>query len=298
MRVAVAGASGFLGRHLLAGLRAGHHEVVTLVRRPARSVDEVQWSPSTGELDPSALDGIGAVVNLAGVSVGPPRRWTAGHKKELVASRVDTTSTLARTIAARPASDRPAVFLAQSAVGYYGDAGDQPVTEDDPPGEGFLADLVRVWEAATRPAEDAGVRVVHLRTGIPLSADGGVLPPLLWQFRLFAGGKFGTGRQFIPWLSMADWTRAMLFLLDHPVAGPVNVVGPEPARNGDLARTLGRVLGRPSFVTIPTFALRIALGGFGVESQFSQRVLPKVLTEAGFTFQHRDLESALRAALA
>jgi uncharacterized protein (TIGR01777 family) len=299
MRVLVAGASGFLGQHLLRGLRTEHHEVVRLVRRPAKSDDEIQWNPSAGELDPAALDGAGAVVNLAGVSVGPPRRWTARHKKELVASRVDTTSTLARAMAALPASDRPAAFLAQSAVGYYGNTGDQPVTEDDPPGEGFLADLVRVWEAATRPAEDAGVRVLHLRTGLPLAAGGGFLQPLLWQFRLFVGGKMGSGRQYLPWIAIADWTRAVLFLLGNDaIAGSANVVGPEPVHNADFARTLGRVLGRPSFVPIPGIAMRVALGEFGTESLFSQRVLPKVLTEAGFTFQHPDLESALRAALA
>lgn len=298
MRIVIAGSSGFLGRQLAAAqLRAGH-EVVRLVRRPPGSTDEVQWDPRAGELAPDALAGAAAVVNLAGANVGT-RPWTERYKRVLVASRVDTTATLGRTMAALPPADRPPVFLAQSATHFYGNPGDRVVTEDDPPGEGFLTEVVKAWEAATRPAEDAGVRVVRMRTGLPLSAGGGLLQPMVWQFRLFAGGRMGSGRQYMPWISMTDWLRAVEFVRDRDdIAGPVNLVGPDPVRNAEFARTLGQVLGRPSFWPIPGLALRIVLDGFGGAALDSQRVMPAALVRAGFSYRHPDLESALRAALA
>ncbi|MFD1324780.1 TIGR01777 family oxidoreductase [Micromonospora sonneratiae] len=297
MRILTAGASGFLGTRLSARLRSDGHEITRLVRRPARGPHEVQWSPSAGQLDPAALSGIDAVINLAGAGVGD-KRWTAGYKNVLRSSRVDTTTTLAKAIAGRPSDDRPGVLINASAIGWYGDTGNRPVEEDAPAGDGFLSDLCRVWEAATGPAEDAGVRVVRLRTGLPLHRDGGLLKPQLLPYRLGIAGRFGNGRQWIPWISMVDWLSAVVFLLERDdIDGPVNVVGPQPVTNAEFTRELAAALHRPAIIPIPGIALRIVLGEFAVEALSSSRVLPGVLQRAGFNFQHSDLPSALRAAL-
>jgi uncharacterized protein (TIGR01777 family) len=297
MRILAAGASGFLGSRLIERLRAAGHEVTRLVRRPPHHPGEIQWDPAAGQLDPTALAGVTAVVNLAGAGVGD-RRWTEQYRQLLRTSRVETTSTLASTIAGRPSTDRPAALLNASAVGWYGDTGDHVVTEEAPAGEGFLADMCRVWEAATRPAEDAGVRVVRLRTGYPLHRDGGFLKPQLLPFRLGIGGPFGGGRQWVSWISLADWLAAVLLLLDRDdLAGPVNVVGPAPVTNAEFTRHLGAALHRPAVLPIPSLALRIALGGLATELLSSARVLPSVLPRAGFSYQHPDLPGALRAAL-
>lgn len=295
MRIVLAGGSGFLGTRLCRELTTHGHRVVRLVRRPARGADESTWDPAAGLLDPATLAGAGAVVNLAGAPVARP--WTARHRQAIRTSRVETTTTIARAVAACPTP--PPVLLNASAIGYYGDTGDRPVDERSPAGDGFLAEVCRVWEAATGPAETAGVRVVHLRTGLPLSPAGGLLPPLLWQFRLGAGGRFGNGRQYWPWLSLPDWLAAVRFLLDRDdLAGPVNLVGTHPATNAEFTAALGRVLHRPTLLTAPAPAVRLLLGGFSAELLESKRVLPRVLTEAGFEFRHPDLEPALRDALA
>ena len=195
-------------------------------------------------------------------------------------------------------ADRPRILLNASAVGWYGDTGDRKVTEEAPAGSGFLADVCRVWEAAARPAEDAGTRVVLLRTGLPLDSDGCVLKPQMLPFRLGVGGKLGNGRQWVPWIAMADWLRAVEFLLDTDVAGPVNIVGPEPVTNAAFTEVFGRLLHRPTVMPIPAFALQVALGEFAGEALRSQRVLPAALSKAGFTWNHPTLESAMRAALA
>ena len=211
---------------------------------------------------------------------------------------MDSTTTLAITIAGLPATDRPAVLLNSSAVGWYGNTGDRTVTEEAPAGEGFLADVCRVWEAATRPAEDAGVRVVRLRTGLPLHRDGGLLKPQLLPFRLGVGGKLGNGRQWLPWISMRDWLDAAKFLLARDgIAGAVNVVGPAPVTNAEFTKELARQLHRPAIMPIPAVALKVALGGFAQEALTSARVLPAVLDKAGFPWAHPDLAGALRAAL-
>lgn len=297
MRIVLAGSSGFLGGHLIPALRTDGHDLIRLVRRAPTSPTEVRWNPARGELDPGVLADTDVVINLAGVNIAA-HRWTEGFKAQLRSSRVDSTAAIARTAAGLPAAHRPRTLLNASAVGFYGDTGDRPVTEDAPAGDGFFADLARDWEAATGPAEEAGVRVVRLRTGFPLAADGGMLKPMLIQFRLFAGGRMGSGRHYLPWISMADWVGAVCFLLDRvDIAGAVNLCGPDPVRNTEFARVLGRVLHRPAFWPIPSPALRVALGGLANEALASLRVLPGVLTEAGYGFQHRDLEAALRAAL-
>ncbi|MGK5742021.1 TIGR01777 family oxidoreductase [Micromonospora sp. URMC 103] len=297
MRILMAGASGFLGTRLLGRFTADGHQVTRLVRRPPRGPDERQWDPSAAQLDPGVVADADAVVNLAGAGVGD-RRWNAGYKQLIRSSRVDSTTTLAITMAGLPAADRPRVLLNASAVGWYGDTGDRAVEEDAPAGEGFLADVCRVWEAATRPAEDADVRVVRLRTGLPLDRHGGMLKPQLLPMRLGISGKLGGGRQWWPCLSMADFLDATAFVLARDdVAGPVNMVGPAPVTNAEFTRELARLLHRPAFVPVPALALKVALGGFATEALSSSRVLPGALTRAGFSYRHPDLTSALKAAL-
>jgi uncharacterized protein (TIGR01777 family) len=292
MRIAVAGSSGFLGAHLVRALAGDGHEVVRLVRRPPDGPGEVRWDPKAG-LAPD-LSTVDAAVNLAGANVG--RRWTAAYKRTIRDSRVDTTATLARAVAA--ADPRPAVLLNASAVGWYGDTGDRMVDEEAPAGEGFLADVSRAWEAATAPAEDAGVRVVRLRTGLPLDKRGGLLKPLLLPFRLGLGGRLGNGRQYLPWISLPDWLGAVRFLLDRPdIAGPVNLTGPEPVTNAEFTRALGAALHRPTLFPVPAPALRLVLGEFAGEALGSQRVMPAVLTRAGYPFAHPDVTAALAHAL-
>jgi len=297
MRVIAAGVSGFLGSRLVDRLVADGHEVVRLVRRRP-GPREVQWNPAADELDPAVLSGADLVVNLAGAGVGD-KRWTAAYRNLLRSSRVDSTGTIARAIANLPPSDRPKALFNASAIGWYGDTGDQPVEEDAPAGEGFLADVCRVWEAATGPAERAGVRVVRLRTGYPLHRDGGLLKPQILPFRLGLGGRMGSGRQWIPWISLADWLDAVLFLIERTdIAGPVNVVGPAPVTNAEFTREFAAALHRPALIPIPGLALRIVLGGLATEALSSSRVLPGVLSRAGFRYQHSTLPAALAAALA
>jgi len=297
MRIVMAGSSGFLGTHLRRRLTKDGHEIVQLVRRQPTEPDQRRWWPDRGELDPAALEGADAVINLAGAGV-EDKRWTESYKDILRSSRVGATATIATALAALPAGERPAVLLNGSAIGFYGDTGDTAVDEQSPSGAGFFPELCRAWEAATTPAEDAGLRVVRLRTGFPLDKSGGLLKPLLLPFRFGVGGKLANGRQWMPWISLADWLSAAAFLLGREdVAGPVNMVGPDPARNADFTKALGKALHRPAIAPVPTLALRILLGEFANEAVASQRVLPGVLNRAGFAYQHRDLDSALRAAL-
>ncbi|MFI5911624.1 TIGR01777 family oxidoreductase [Dactylosporangium sp. NPDC051541] len=293
MQILIAGASGFLGRRLIPHLRAAGHQVTPLVRRPPRP-GEVRWDPTAGVLDGTVVAAADAVINLAGAGVGD-KRWTAQYKKVLVDSRVDTTRTLARAIAAAPV--KPKVLLNSSAVGYYGDTGDREVDETSPAGEGFLADLCKVWEAATHPAEDAGTRVALLRTGFPLDPEGGLLKPIHIQFKLFAGGRMGSGKQYLPWISVPDWLAAVTFVLDRELAGPVNLTGPEPVTNADFSAALADVMHRPNLFPVPGFALRAAVGEFGGEALASQRVLPAVLVREEFPFAHRTVTDALQQAV-
>ncbi len=297
MRIIAAGASGFLGTPLVERLRAEGHTVRRLVRRKPQADDELGWNPSGGQLDPAHLHGADVVINLAGAGVGD-KRWTASYQELLRTSRTDTAGTLATTIAGMPEQQRPRTFLQGSAVGWYGDTGDTPVEEDAPAGTGFLSDLCRVWEAAARPAEDAGVRLALLRSGLPLSANGGLLKPQLLAFRLGVGGKLAGGRQWLPWISLEDWIRAIVFLLERDdIAGPVNVVGPEPVTNARFTAALADNLKRPAIMPIPGFGIRLLLGGFGDEILKSQRVRPGVLAKAGFEWRHKTVEAALGAAL-
>jgi uncharacterized protein len=296
MRIVMAGASGFLGTHLGGALRADGHEVIRLVRRPAEGPDQLSWRPSAGQLDPAALAGADAVINLAGATIGRP--WTPRYRRVLRSSRIDTTGTIARTLAELPSAGRPGVLLNASAVGWYGDTGDDPRTEEAPAGEGFMATLCRGWEAAAGPAEEVGVRVVRLRTA-PVLHPGALLKPQIPLYRLGLGARFGNGRQWLAWISLADWLAAARLLLDRDdLSGSVNLVSPGIVTNAEFTKALARAVHRPAVLWVPGPALRLALGGLANEVLFSHRVLPGVLDRDGFRFQHPDVDGALHAALA
>jgi uncharacterized protein (TIGR01777 family) len=294
MRILMAGASGFLGPRLADRLRRAGHDVHRLVRRPPQRPDETTWQPAQGQLDPAAVAAADVVVNLAGASVAH-WRWTARYKQVLRSSRVDTTGTIAHTIAQLPAADRPHTMLQASGAGWYGDTGDTPATEETPAGTTFLADLCRVWEAAARPAEDAGTRVVLLRTAPMIES---IVKPLLLPFKLGAGARIGGGRQWMAWMSLADWLAAAELLTDRDdVAGPVNLVSAEQCTNADFTRAFAAAVHRPALLAVPGVALDLALGELAGELQRSQRVLPEALRRAGFQWAYPDVQSALRVAV-
>lgn len=295
MKIAVTGASGFLGRPLVQRLRDGGHDVVRFVRGPASGPDERGWNPSARELDPAALADVDAVVHLAGAGVAD-QRWSQRRKAVVLGSRVDGTTAVATAVAA---SDRTQVLLSASAVGYYGDTGDRLTDETGPSGDGFLARVCREWEAATAPAELAGKRVVHLRTGIVLGPGGGALAPQLPVFKAFLGAPLGSGQQWVPWISLHDEIEAIAHCLGTPVSGPVNLVGPEPVTNRQFTKALGRAVHRPTLpVGVPGFVLRALLGPFAREGLLiGQRLRPAVLERTGFRFTHPDVDSALAAAV-
>jgi uncharacterized protein (TIGR01777 family) len=297
VRVAISGASGLIGGALAGDLSSDGVEVVRLVRTEARSAGEISWDPTAADgLDPAALRGVDAVVHLSGAPIAPAR-WTAARKATLRASRIGSTGTLVSAMIA--ADPGPRVLLCGSACGYYGDTGSRAVDETAPQGAGFLAGLVRDWEAATGPASAAGVRVANLRSGVVLAAQGGMLGSLLLPLRLGLGAKIGSGSQYLSWISIVDEVRAIRFLLDDDrMSGPVNLTAPEPVTNAEFTKALGRALGRPTALGIPAAALRIALGEVATELLVSARVTPGVLTRAGFRFRHPDVESALRELLA
>ncbi|WP_396449855.1 TIGR01777 family oxidoreductase [Actinomadura sp.] len=295
MRVTVTGSSGLIGSALVKSLREDGHDVVRLVRREPERDDEARWSPADGCVDKDSLEGADAVVHLAGAAVGD-RPWTKAYRQKIRDSRVVGTRTLAEAIAA--ANPRPRVLVCGSAIGYYGDTGGREVDEKSPMGRGFLAALVRDWEAAAAPARDAGVRLVLPRTGVVLTPDGGLLGRTLPLFRLGLGARLGDGRQWTSWISIADQIAALRFLIDHEIDGPVNLTAPNPVTNEEYTRALGRVLHRPARLAVPRFALRAALRGFADEGPLiSQRALPRRLGEAGFRFAHEHVDEALAAVL-
>ena len=294
MKIVVSGASGLLGDSLVKRLRHEGHDVTRLIRRPARAADEATWNPQRGELDPELLAGVDAVVNLSGAGLFG-KRWSTSYKREIRSSRVDATTTIAKAIAA--AKPRPRVLLNASGIHFYGDTGDRIVDETSPSGTGFMPETAVVWEAATQPAADAGARVVLLRTAPVLSARDGMLKQMLLPFRLGIGGKLGSGRQYMSWISLADWVSAVVFLLDHEVAGPVNITSPHPVTNAEFTRMFASVLHRPAVMPVPAFGLRLVLGEVSMIALDSLRVVPRVLTEQGFQFQHPELKPALMWAL-
>ncbi|MGW4845831.1 TIGR01777 family oxidoreductase [Nocardia vulneris] len=293
MKVVIAGSSGLIGTALVAALRRDGHDVARLVRRRAAGPDEFTWDPVRAELDDRALRGADAVVNLCGASIGR-RRWNGSFKQELRDSRITPTDVLAAAVVA---ADVPTLLNA-SGVHYYGGAtGDRVVDETSCAGSGFLATLCRDWEAATAPAVDAGVRTILLRSAVVLSGHGGMLGMLQPLYSLGLGGRLGSGRQYTPWISMADEIGAILFALGHDtLRGPVNVVGPAPVTNAEFSRALGRSLHRPTPLVVPAFALRALIGEFAQEAILhGPRAIPTALEEAGYEFQHPTVGAALAA---
>ena len=293
MRVLIAGASGLIGTSLTTRLRRSGHEVVRLVRREERAADERRWDPPAGEIADGALDGVDAVVNLAGAPL-LPGRWSAARKQVLLDSRVEPTEVLAEAVAEHGIP----VLVNASAVGYYGDPGPSIVDETSPAGHGFLAELCTAWEGATEAAATAGARVVRIRTGLVLARKGGLLDVLRPLFCLGLGGKLGDGKQYMPWISLEDEVGAIVFALENEsLSGAVNLSGPQPATNAAFTKALGRAVHRPAIWQVPGFAMKIALGQAAEEmTLFGQRAIPRVLEEAGYAFRHPTLEDALAAA--
>ena len=297
MDVAITGASGLIGSALTDHLRSAGHRVRPLVRAASDDLDAVSWQPDAGTIDADGLRDVEVVVHLAGAGIGD-KRLTEQRRTVVRESRTQGTSLIARTLAAmeRP----PRVLVSASAVGYYGSRGDEVLTEQSTPGDDFVAELVVAWEAAAQPAIDAGIRTVFLRTAPVLSARGGILPQMALPFRLFVGGRIGSGEQWMSWISLDDVLGIVDHVVEHDdIAGPVNVTAPEPVRNAELTEALGRALHRPTLFPVPTAALRLALGRGRTEALLlaSQRVHPAVLTAAGYAFRHPDLDGALAAAL-
>ena len=297
LRIAITGASGFVGKALCAAASREGCDVVRLVRRPEAAPDAVVWDPATGHLDARTLGAVDAVVHLAGENVAGGR-WNATRKTAIADSRGPATERLCRALAALP--QRPGVLVSASATGLYGNRGDELLDEDSAPGTGFLADVARHWERATQPAADAGVRVVQLRIGLVLERSGGALARMLLPFRLGLGGTLGNGRQWQSWISRHDLLRAILFAVrTGTLRGPALATSPTPVTNREFTKALGRALRRPTFLPVPAMALRLLFGEMADAALLaSQRCRPTRLLEAGFTFDHATIGAALQAALA
>ena len=295
MKIIISGASGLIGKPLVASLRKHGHEVVQLVRRSPQA-NEKQWNPSAGQLDVAVLEGCDAVIHLSGAGIGD-RRWTTKYKQELIESRTKSTSLLATTIA--NCAKKPSVFLSGSAIGIYGPRGDEELTEQSSNGSSFLAEICNQWEAAAKPAVDAGVRTVYLRTGIVLTPLGGALKKQLPLFKLGLGGKFGDGRAWQSWISLDDELAAIEHLLTAKVSGAVNLTAPNPVTNADFTTALARALKRLAILPIPKFGPKLLLGGELADALLftGQRVMPIELQKSGFAFQHPTIDVALRALL-
>jgi uncharacterized protein (TIGR01777 family) len=295
--VAVTGSNGFIGSALLPALTSEGHRPVRVVRSEAAGDDELRWDPEAGTIDAAGLEGIGAVVHLAGAGIGD-KRWTDARKRLILESRTKGTSLLARTLAGlkRP----PSTLVSASAIGYYGNRGDEPLDEQSAPGNDFVARVCVRWEGATAPAAEAGIRVVMTRSGVILGRDGGVFPRMLLPFRLGLGGRFASGRQYMSWVSISDEVGAILHALtNESLSGPVNVTGPTPVTNAEFTKTLGLVVHRPTVIPTPLLPLKARYGSELVQHLLveGQRVLPKRLEATGYAFAHPTLEDALRAAV-
>jgi uncharacterized protein len=290
-RIAIAGASGFIGSALARHLEGMGHAVIRIGRRENPRHGNIKWDPDNGVLDPAGLAGVRIVVNLCGENIG--QRWTPERKKRIIDSRVRTTDLLARTIA--QLDPHPRVLVNMSAIGYYGDRGDEEVDEESSPGSGFLAELVRAWEGAADPAREAGIRVVHPRAALVLHPSGGLLDKLLPIFRLGAGGTIGSGRQWLPWISRTDALRALSWAALHEsLGGPLILASPTPVRNAEFMKALAAAVRRPAIATVPEFAVRMMFGEMGEETILSgQRAQPSQLIDSGFQFDHPTIEQAL-----
>jgi uncharacterized protein (TIGR01777 family) len=287
-RIAITGASGLIGSALVGHLKSEGHTVQRLVRRATVAPDEIQWDPKTGYVDIEALRGVDAVIHLAGVGVGD-KRWTKRYKSEILNSRLLGTTAIANAVA----EVKPQVFISASAIGWYGDSGNRAVVESDSVGNDFLAAVCREWEGAADLAGD--VRTVKLRTGLVLDPTGGALGRMLPLFRFGLGGKLGSGKQWWSWITLHDVVRAIIFALEHPIAGPVNLTTPNPVTNQEFTAALARAMNRPALFPAPAIALKIALGGFSSEVLGSKKVMPNALSDAGFVWDYPHITSALTA---
>lgn len=292
MKVLVTGASGFIGRALMQRLRDAGHEAIAL-HRGSGSTDGAAWDPEKGTIDEDALRGVDAVVHLAGEPIAG--RWTTSKKQELMSSRTEGTDLIARTVAEAGVP----TLISGSAIGFYGDRGDEVLDESDPPGQGFLTDVCVMWEKSAQPAIDAGVRTVFLRTSLVLDERGGSFPRMLIPFKLGIGGPIGGGDQWWAWIALEDQVRAIVHLLESDVSGPVNLAAPNPIQSGDFGRELGRALHRPAVFPVPAFGVKLLLGSEFAEEVLlaSQRVIPSKLQSDGFEFRHPTVGSAFDAIL-
>lgn len=291
MRVAVTGASGLIGTALCASLESDGHTVIRLVRRPAVNPGEATWDPTSGDVDLEALQGVNAIVHLAGAGVGD-HRWSDEYKEEIRSSRVLGTTTISSAAAAL--DPKPEVLVCGSAIGFYGDRGDEKLTEQSSKGTGFLSDVVADWEAAADPARHAGIRVVNARTGLVVSEAGGAWERMIKLFKAGVGGRLGSGKQVWSFISLDDEVAALRFLIDNnSLSGPVNLTAPNPVTNSEATKSLARALRRPAALPVPAFALKVALGEFSTEVLGSSRVLPQRLTEAGFEWSAPTMDQAL-----
>lgn len=295
MNIAISGSHGFIGSALIGSLQAAGHRVLPLVRGSSPVEGGIAWSAEAAYVDTTKFEGMDAVVHLAGEPI--PGRWTAKKKARILESRVQGTRLIADAIShvAKP----PSVFVCASAIGYYGDRGDEILREESPPGGGFLAQVCREWEAATEPAAQQGIRVVNLRIGIVLGAGGGALAKMLPAFRKGAGGRIGSGKQYMSWIALEDLVGAVQHVLTTgSLQGPVNAVAPNPVTNDEFTKTLGKVLSRPTIFPLPAFLVKVAFGQMGEEALLgSQRVQPARLAASGYQFRYPELEAALRRAV-
>ena len=287
-RIAITGASGLIGTALVGHLKSEGHTVQRFVRRPVVAPDEIQWDPKTGYVDIEALRGVDAVIHLAGVGVGD-KRWSKKYKAEILNSRLLGTTAIAHAVS----EVKPQVFISASAIGWYGESGNRAVVESDRVGDDFLAAVCREWEAAADLAR--GVRTVKIRTGLVLDPTGGALGKMLPLFRLGLGGKLGNGKQWWSWITLHDVIRAISFLLESKIEGPVNLTSPNPVTNQEFTSALARAMHRPALFPAPAIGLKIALGGFSSEILGSKKVMPQELTNAGFTWDYPHITNALTA---
>ena len=285
-RIAVTGSTGLIGSALVGHLKAEGHTVQRLVRRPALTPEEVTWDPKKGTVDLAALEGVDAIIHLAGANVGD-KRWSKKYRAEILNSRLLGTTTIATAVNTL----KPSLFICASAMGYYGETGNRAVIESDRPGNDFLATVCKEWEGAADLVSD--VRTVKLRTGLVLDPADGALGKMLPLFRFGLGGKLGSGKQWWSWITLHDVIRAITFAIESDISGPINLTSPNPATNQEFTAALARALRRPALLPVPGFALKIALGGFSAEILGSKKVLPQALTDAGFTFDYPHLAPAI-----
>lgn len=287
MRILISGASGLIGNALISELKSKGHEVIQLVRRDSKNSNEISWDPAKHKLDLSSAGKFDAVINLSGAGVGD-KRWSDKYKNLILKSRVDSTTTIVNAI--KSLSDKPSVLINASAIGFYGERGNEEVDENSARGTGFLADVVQAWEDAALALKGSGVRVVLIRTGLVFTHRGGALAKLLPIFKLGLGGKLGNGNQYWSYISLEDEIRAINFLLEKEISGPVNLTAPNPATNLEVTKALGKALKRPTLLAVPAFALKIVLGEFSVEILGSANVIPTKLHQAGFEWNHPTIE--------